>query len=225
MPRQSFDRQIHHLQDEVLLLGSMVEQALLNTVDALRRRDIPVARRILSEDHLINEKRFAIENNILILMATQQPIAHDLRLLAAMLEVITELERIGDYAKGIAKVVIRLGDAEVRVPNADFVRMAELAVGMLHRSLGAFIAENAPQAHAIPEEDGQVDQLYNKVYRGLVEYMISHPGSIDDSNLLLWVAHNLERAADRVTNICERTVFIATGELLELDSENDEEQD
>lgn len=223
MPRQSFDRQIHHLQDEVLLLGSMVEQALLNSVDSLKRRDIPVARRILADDHLINEKRFAIENNILILMATQQPIARDLRLLAAMLEVITELERIGDYAKGIAKVVIRLGDADIRIPISDFVRMAELAVGMLHRSLGAFISENAAQAHAIPLEDKEVDDLYNHVYRGLVEDMIAHPEAIDASNLLLWVAHNLERAADRVTNICERTVFIATGELFELDTTDDEE--
>jgi phosphate transport system protein len=223
MPRQTFDRQIHHLQDEVLLLGSMVEQALINSVDALRRRDIPTARRLFAEDQLVNEKRFAIENNILILMATQQPIAHDLRLLAALLEVITELERIGDYAKGIAKVTIRLEDSDIPVPIQEFTRMAELSVGMLHRALGAFIVENAAQAHAIPEEDSLVDDLYNKVYRGLVANMIASPDTIDHANLLLWVAHNLERAADRVTNICERTVFIATGELMEMDAEDAED--
>jgi phosphate transport system protein len=223
MPRQTFDRQIHHLQDEVLLLGSMVEQALLNSVDALKRRDIPTSKRLFAEDQLVNEKRFAIENNILIIMATQQPIAHDLRLLAALLEVITELERIGDYAKGIAKVTIRLEDSDILVPIREFSRMAELAVGMLHRALGAFIAENAAQAHAIPEEDSLVDELYNQVYRSLVSNMIAKPDTIDYANLLLWVAHNLERAADRVTNICERTVFIATGELMEMDAEDAED--
>jgi phosphate transport system protein len=223
MPRQTFDRQIHHLQDEVLLLSSMVEQSLVNSVDALKRRDIPTAKRIFAEDQQINEKRFAIENNILILMATQQPIAHDLRLLAALLEVITELERIGDYGKGIAKVVVRLEDVDISVPIREFTQMAELAVSMLHRALGAFIAENAVQAHAIPEEDSQVDDLYNQVYRTLIANMIARPDTIDHANLLLWVAHNLERAADRVTNICERTVFIATGELMEMDSEDAED--
>ena len=223
MPRQTFDRQIHHLQDEVLLLSSMVEQSLVNSVDALKRRDIPTAKRIFAEDQQINEKRFAIENNILILMATQQPIAHDLRLLAALLEVITELERIGDYGKGIAKVVVRLEDVDISVPIREFTQMAELAVSMLHRALGAFIAENAVQAHAIPEEDSQVDDLYNQVYRTLIANMIARPDTIDHANLLLWVAHNLERAADRVTNICERTVFIATGELMEMDSDDAED--
>lgn len=223
MPRQSFDRQIHHLQDEVLLLGSMVEQALLNSVDALKRRDLVLAERLINEDQTINEKRFAIENNVLILMATQQPIAHDLRLLAAVLEVITELERIGDYAKGIAKVTVRLEDVDIPIPIREIQRMAELGVSMLHRALSAFISENATQAHAIPDEDSEVDEIYNQVYRILVNNMIANPQSIDHSNLLLWVVHNLERSADRVTNICERTVFLATGELIEMDSEDAEE--
>jgi len=223
MPRQTFDRQIHHLQDEVLLLSSMVEQALINSVDTLKNRDIASAKRIFAEDQQVNEKRFAIENNVLLLMATQQPMAHDLRLLAAILEVITELERIGDYAKGIAKVTIRLEDADIPIPVREFTRMAELAVGMLHRALGAFTTENAALAHAIPEEDTLVDDLYNQVYRVLIAHMIASPEMIDHTNLLLWVAHNLERAADRVTNICERTVFIATGELMEMDAEDAED--
>ena len=217
MPRQSFDRQIHHLQDEVLLLGSMVEQALVQSVELLKRRDIPASRRLLDDDRLVNEKRFAIENNILILIATQQPIAHDLRLLAAVLEVITELERIGDYAKGIAKVTIRLEDSEVPIPIRELTRMAEMASGMLHRALGAFVTENVPLAYSIPAEDSHVDDLYLEIYRTLIKTMIAQPELIDQTNLLLWVDHNLERAADRVTNICERTVFIATGELLEMD--------
>jgi phosphate transport system protein len=223
MPRQTLDREIHHLQDEVLLLGSMVEQAMLHAVDALKRRDLVDARRVYRDDELINEKRYAIENKVIILFATQQPIARDLRMLAAMLEVITELERMGDYAKGIAKVTIKLGDSTISIPHRDIGHMAELAVGMLHRALSAFITENQKLASAIPLEDDEVDDLYNKIYHGLVSSMIANPETIDQSNLIMWVAHNLERMADRVTNICERTVFIATGELLEFDTTDDED--
>ena len=224
MPRETLDRQIHQLQDEILLLGSMVEQANLSALDALKRRDIRLARRILLDDVKVNEKRFAIENAIVISLATQQPMAHDLRTLAAFLEISTELERMGDYAKGIAKVVIRLGDADIPIPLREIEQMAELGVNMLHRALGAFINENAAVASQIPLEDDQVDELYNRVYRILVSTMIANPEIIDDVNLLLWVIHNLERLADRVTNICERTVFVATGELLEFESEEDEEE-
>jgi len=226
MPRENLNRQINHLQDEVLLLGSMVEQAMVAAVDTLKRRDVRAARIIFDDDHLLNEKRFAIENNILIVIATQQPMAHDLRLLAAMLEVINELERMGDYAKGVAKITIRLGDHELSIPNTEFGRMAELCTSMLHRALDAFISENASVAAQIPFEDNQVDDLFNQVYRQLVSSMIANPENIDYCNLLLWVNHNLERMADRVTNICERTIFIATGELMELDgAELEEEED
>lgn len=228
MPRETLDRQIHHLQDEVLLLGSMVEQAMLAAVDALKRRDLETAKRIFHDDHLVNEKRYAIENAILILIATQQPMARDLRLMAAILEVITELERMGDYAKGIAKISMRLGESSISLNMREFATMADLSVSMLHRALGAFIAENPQAAYEIPKEDDQVDELYNKVYRSLVSAMIADPEIIDQANLLMWVAHNLERMADRVTNICERTVFIATGELMEMDTDDeseDEEED
>lgn len=223
MPRETLDRQIGHLQDEVLLLGSMVEQAMLEAVDALKRRDQVTAKRIFANDHLINEKRYAIENAILIVIATQQPMARDLRLMAAILEVITELERMGDYAKGIAKVTIRLGDAPLPIGMRMISQMADLSVGMLHRALGAFITGNATEAHAIPQEDQQVDDLYNEVYREMVAAMIADPTIIDHANLMMWVAHNLERLADRVTNICERTVFIATGELMEMDTDDEED--
>ncbi len=223
MPRETLDHQIHQLQDEILLIGSMVEQAMIDSIDALRRRDINDSNKVYHTDYLINEKRFAIENGILILIATQQPIAHDLRLLTAMLEVTTELERMGDYAKGIAKVNIKLADSEINLPMAEIDRMAELGISMLHRSLTAFIDENPNQASLIPLEDDEVDSLYEQIYQKVVKDMIANPQKIDSSNLILWIAHNLERMADRVTNICERTVFIATGELLELDSTDDEE--
>ncbi len=225
MPRETLDRQIHHLQDEVLLLGSMVEQAVIASVDALVRRDVPASRKIFRNDQLVNEKRYAIENAILILIATQQPMARDLRLMAAILEVITELERMGDYAKGIAKITIHLGDTPIPISMRDFTTMSDLAVSMLHRALGAFISENAQLAHEIPAEDDQVDALYNQIHHEAVAAMISSPEAIDQTNQMMWVAHNIERLADRVTNICERTVFIATGELMEMDTDDEEDME
>ena len=223
MPRENLNRQILHIQDEILLLGSMVEQAMLNAIDCLKRRDFQTAHEIFDGDLVINEKRFAIENAILILFATQQPMAHDLRLLAATLEINTELERIGDYAKGVAKVVFKLKDSPIIVPIKELNRMAELSVSMLHRALSAFISENVNQAMSIPREDDVVDNLYNSVYQLLIQKMIDQPEMIDQYNLLMWTAHNLERMADRATNICERTVFIGTGELMEIESTNDED--
>lgn len=225
MTRETLTKQIQQIQDEVLLLGSMVEQATLRSVSTLKNRNTLEARQVFNDDHLINEKRFAIENAILILIATQQPMAHDLRLLAAMMEVITELERMGDYAKGIAKITMRLQDSPVSIPIRDIEKMAEMAVDMLHRSLSAFIAENPNLAYKISSEDDKVDALYNQVYKTIVAGMISDPQLIDHSNLLMWVVHNLERLADRVTNICERTVFIATGELAEMDTSDEEDNE
>ena len=225
MSRFTLDQEIRLVQDEMLLLGSLAEQAILNSVDALRRQDVAAARTIALEDKKINDKHFAIENHILIIFATQSPLARDLRLLAAMLEIITELERIGDYAKGIAKVAIRLADDETPVPIQEISTMADKATSMLHRALGAFISEDVTAAYAIPKEDDEVDDLYLTVYRKIVQNMIKHPESIDHTNQILWVIHNLERTADRVTNICERIIFIVSGELLELDSSDDEDRD
>jgi phosphate transport system protein len=225
MPRETLDRQMQKLQDEVLLMGSMIEQAMSDAIDALNRRDTVAARCVYDGDQFVNEKRFAIENAVLILMATQQPMAHDLRFLAAILEVITEMERMGDYAKGIARVTIRLQDENVTLPMREFTRMAELAISMLHDALSAFIREDTQLALDIVPRDSEVDDLYNKVYHKLVTDMIANPDSIDRTNLLMWVCHDLERMADRVINICERTVFISTGELLELASSDEEDKD
>jgi phosphate transport system protein len=225
MTRELLTRQFTQLNDEVLLLGSMVEQATLNAIATLKNRDVITARQVYDDDSLINDKRYAIENAIIIAIATQQPMAHDLRLLASILEISTELERMGDYAKGIAKVTIRLGDSVLPIPIKDIERMGELSVGMLHRALSAFVNEDLKTATTLPGEDEIVDTLYNNVYRGLVKEMINDPSLIESITLLLWVVHNLERLADRVTNICERTIFIATGELMELDLSDDEEND
>ncbi len=222
MLRKTFESDIKQLKDELLLLGSMVEQQTLDAVEALKKRDLEAARRVYATDAKINEKRFAIENQVMILIATQQPMAHDLRLLASIFEVSAELERMGDYAKGIATVNIRMGDEPLLKPLIDIPRMAKIASSMLHRALTAFVNEDAEAAKAIPEEDDEVDGLYNQVYRELMTYVISDPRTIDRANYLLWAAHNLERMADRVTNICERTIFIVTGEMTEIDVSDDE---
>ncbi|MCL4562599.1 MAG: phosphate signaling complex protein PhoU [Chloroflexi bacterium] len=224
MPRQTLDREFQHLQEEILLLGSMVEQAILDSVSGLKQHDLAIARRVYKGDAAINEKRFAIENAILVLIATQQPMAHDLRFLAAMLEVDTELERIGDYAKGIGKITILLGESNINIPVRELDRMAEVGVGMLHKALSAFINEDSDLARTIPAEDDEVDDLYNRIYHLLVASMISNPALIDHANYLLWVAHNLERTADRATNLCERTVFLATGELMEIETSSEDDE-
>ncbi len=225
MSRFTLDQEIKLVQDEMLLLGSLAEQAILNSVDALRRRDVAAAKAITAEDKKINDKHFAIENHILIIFATQSPLARDLRVLAAMLEIITELERIGDYAKGIAKVAVRLADDETPIPIREISTMADKATSMLHRALGAFVSEDLTAAYAIPKEDEDVDELYITIYRKIVQNMIKNPETIDHTNQILWVIHNLERTADRVTNICERIIFIVSGELMELDSSDNEDED
>jgi phosphate transport system protein len=189
-------------------------------VEVLKRRDMEGSRRLIAQDRQINEKRFAIEGDTLVLIATQQPMAGDLRTLAAVLEIATELERIGDYAKGIAKINLLIGEGPLLKPLVDIPLMAEKALSMLHRALDAFVRQDVALARAIPSEDDQVDALYNQVYRELMTFIMADPRSIDQANYLLWAAHNLERAADRVTNICERVIFTATGELIEMDVED-----
>jgi phosphate transport system protein len=220
--RQTFDNELKDIKDEILVLGSMVEQAILNTVEALKKRDTEASRKILAADRDINKKRFELENKLMVLIATQQPMARDLRLLASSLEIISELERMGDYAKGIANINVRMGDEPLLKPLIDVPRMAQKDVDMLHRALTAFVQEDVEAAKAIPMEDDEVDALYNQVYRELMTFVIADPKTMERANWVLWVAHNLERVADRVTNICERTIFIVTGEMEEIKNSDDE---
>jgi phosphate transport system protein len=223
--RKSFDHDIQQVKDEVLVLGSMVEQAILDSVEALKKRDLEAARMIMELDQRINQKRFDIEHKVMILIATQQPMAHDLRLLASILEIAGELERMGDYAKGIAVINIRMGNEPLLKPLIDIPRMAQKGTDMLHRALTAFVQEDVEAARVIPLEDDEVDALYMQVYRELMTYVMADPKAIERANWLLWVTHNLERVADRVTNICERTIFIVTGEIQEMSASYDELED
>lgn len=222
MTRETLDLKIRHLLDEILVMDRMVENAVIDSMDALKRRDLGAARRVYKDDRDVNEKRFEIENECLITIATQQPLARDLRTIASILEVAGELERMGDYAKGIARICLLLGDQPLIKPLIDLPRMADIAVSMLHRAVHAFVDEDTDTARSIPQEDDEVDALYNQIYRELVTVMFTDPSTIDRANYLMWAAHNLERLADRVTNICERAIYIATGEMIEIDASNDE---
>ena len=217
MPRETFERELQHLQDETLVLGSMVEHAIMESVAVLQQRDMDGSRSVIAQDRRINEKRFAIEEESLVLIATQQPMAGDLRIIAAVLDITSELERIGDYAKGIARINLMIGDEPLIKPLIDVPRMAEKARKMLHDALDAFVRQDVALARAIPAQDDEVDGLYNQISRELLVLVMANPRRIAQANYLLWVAHNLERAADRVTNICERVLFAVTGEMVELD--------
>ncbi len=218
MLRKTFQNEIQQVKDEIVALSGMVEKATLDSVEALKKRDIEAARQIVETDKRINEKRFALEEQVMILIATQQPMAHDLRLLASLLEIISELERMGDYAKGIGIINIRMGDQPLLKPLIDLPRMAAKGTDMLHRAVQAFIHEDAETARLIPTEDDEVDALYDQIYRELITYIMADPKNIERANWLLWAAHNLERLGDRVTNICERTIFIVEGRLKEIDA-------
>jgi phosphate transport system protein len=217
MPREKFEHDLRRLQDEILELGAMAENAVTESVQALKNQDLPKAHAIMDGDKAINEKRFSIENEALTLIATQQPMAGDLRTLAAIFEIATELERIADYAKGIANIAVMIGSEILIKPLVDVPRMAAKACDMLHRSLEAFLRSDVEAARALPREDAEVDTLYDKIYRELITYIMADPKAIDQATRLTWVAHNLERVADRVGNICERIVFSITGHGEELD--------
>ncbi|MFN3308774.1 MAG: phosphate signaling complex protein PhoU [Anaerolineales bacterium] len=222
MLRKTFGQELQQLRDNTIELGQIVQKMILQSVTALKNRDIDASKEILEFDKDVNRRRFEIENQVLVLIATQQPMAYDLRLLASILEIAGELERMGDYAKGIAHINIRMGDLPLIKPLVDIPRMAEKSCDMLNRALQAFLQEDEQAAKSIPLEDDEVDALYLQVYRELMTFVIQDPTAIERANWLLWAAHNLERVADRVTNICERTIYVVSGVMKEINSSDDE---
>jgi phosphate transport system protein len=222
MTREHLDNLINDLKDDIIILESMVRQATLDAVEALMTNNEELSAQVYTNDRLINEKRFEIENECLITIATQQPMARDLRILASVLEIVTELERIGDYAKGIAKITRHIGKHTVLPAAQSLPEMAQTASEMMQQAVKAFAEGDVEAARRIPDSDEKVDRLFNQVYRGLVEHMITNSESIDLANHMQWAAHNLERMADRVTNICERTLFIESGSIYELEESDDE---
>ena len=214
--RSGLDRQLRMLQDEVLMLGGMVEKSIARALDALTRRDLEASEQVISEDDYIDRKRFEIEEQCIDLIATQQPMARDLRILVSMLHISVELERMGDYAEGIARINLLMGNEPLLKPLIDIPRMAEKASYMLRRSLEALVNRDTVTALQVCNDDDEVDALYDQVYRELLLYMIQAPDTIQRATYLLWVAHDLERIADRATNIAERVVYLVTGKMEEI---------
>jgi len=214
--RSAFHKNLREIQDDVLVMGRMASKAILRSIEALTNRDIDLAQQIVFEDQKINQERFEIEEKCIQLIATQQPIANDLRIIVSVLNIITEVERIGDYAVGIAKISIMIGDEPPLKPLVDIPRMADKTADMLHRSLDAFISNDAEAARKISTEDDVVDHLYDQVFNELLTFMTEDPKTVTRATRLIWVAHDLERSADRVTNICERVVFVVTGKMEEI---------
>ena len=215
MPRSDFDRHLRLLEDDILMLGSMVEKAIASSLDALQRRDFDAAQEVIDGDDHVDNKRFEIEEKCINLIATQQPLATDLRVIIALLHITQELERMGDYAEGVAKIGIRMGDEPPLKPLIDIPRMAEKSASMLRRSLDALVNRDVVAAQVVLNDDDEVDALYEQVYRELLTYMIEDPHTIRRATYLIWVAHDLERIADRATNIAERVIFLVTGRLHE----------
>ena len=216
MTRELFEKRLREMQDDVLIMGSMVEKAIQRSVDALRTRDRELSDAVITDDAAINAKRYEIEEKCIHTIALQQPMAADLRVLVAILFIATELERMADHAEGIGRINLMLGDEQLPPSINDIVEMGRMAGDMLRRSITAFVERDAPAARAICDEDDRIDALYDSSYHALIQQVIHTPSELQTVTYMIWTSHNLERIADRVTNICERVIFMVTGQLEEI---------
>ncbi|MBI2853565.1 MAG: phosphate signaling complex protein PhoU [Chloroflexi bacterium] len=215
MTRRELDQKLKDLQDNMLLMGSMVEKAIEKSVEALKNRDLQLSRKVVEDDTIVDKKRLEIEEKCIQTIATQEPVASDLRFIIAIINIIVDLERMADHAEGIAKISLMIGDQPTLKPLVDIPRMAQRANDMLRRSLDALVSRDVEAAGKVCADDDEVDQLYDQVYRELLTFMLQDPRTIDRATHLLWAAHNLERIADRATNIAERVIFLVTGKMTE----------
>ncbi|MCH2306838.1 MAG: phosphate signaling complex protein PhoU [SAR202 cluster bacterium] len=215
MPREDFERNLNEVQDDVVKLGSMVEKAVFKSIDCLKNRDIEGSQQVIDEDDVIDDMTQSIEDRCIDLIALEAPMASDLRGIISALMVSNELERMGDYAEGIAKISIAMGNLPPLKPLIDIPRMADKAANMVHQSLESYVNKDAESAYEVVKSDDEVDSLYDQVYRELLTYMMADPSTIQRATYLLWVAHDLERVADRTTNIAERVIYLVTGSPME----------
>ena len=213
----SFEKGFQEIQDKIVAMGDMVIKEIHRSIEALKKRDLKMAHQVIAADAKIDELRFNIEDKCIELVGAQKTKTDELRVIVAVLSIITELERIGDYAEGIARIVVMIGDEPPLKPLIDIPRMAELTTEMIEKSLKSFVTHDVDLAKHVVTMDNAVDGLYDQVFRELLTFMMVDPKTINLATRLIWVAHNLERAADRVTNICERVVFTVTGKMEELE--------
>ena len=214
MVRADFDRNLKLLQEQLLLLGGLVEKAIVDSIEALKTRNLELSHKVVAQDDIIDKKTNEIEEKAIDLIATQQPIAIDLRTLMSVIHISVELERMGDYAEGIGKIGIMMGNDPPVKPLVDIPKMADKASGMLKRSLDSLVRRDPILARQVCDDDDEVDNLYDQIYNDLIQLMISDPSTIQRATYLMWAAHDLERIADRATNIGERVIFLVTGQLV-----------
>lgn len=216
MPRSTFLADLQELENAMLKMGSLVEEAIARAIDSLVRQDNELARSVIQGDDRIDALQLEIEDRCLRLIALQQPLARDLRFIGTALKIVTDLERIADHAADIAQVALRLSGEPYIKPLIDIPRMAELARGMLRDSLTAYVQEDVDLAYSMADRDSQVDSLYNQVFRELLVFMMEDPRTIPQATRLLMVAQYLERVADHVTNLGESLIYMVTGERKDL---------
>ncbi len=216
MTRSVFEKQLAEVQEDMLVMAGMVQDAIAQSVEALKTRDVESARRIIANDIAINDKRYEAEEKCIELISLQAPLASDLRTIIAVLHITVDLERMGDHAEGIARIVLMLADEAPLKPYIDIPRMAQIAIEMMEGALEAYKQRDTALARRIIDRDDEVDELYDQLYRELLMFMIEERGTIQRATYLTWVAHNLERIADRVTNICERVVYLVEGKIHDL---------
>ena len=216
MVRQVFREQIRELLEDLLEMGQMVADSINSAIQALAKQDEELAQRVIDYDDEINSFQYDIDEKCLVLIATQQPMAGDLRAILSVSNIAAELERIGDYSEGIARLALKLAGRPLLKPLIDIPRMAEEGRRMLMTALEAFARQDVEAARQVGEADDTVDALYDQVYRELLVYMMEDPRTITQATYLLWVAHNLERIADRTTNIAERVIFLESGQIVDL---------
>jgi phosphate transport system protein len=216
MTRAVFEKQLTEVQEDMLVMAGMVKTAILQSVEALKLRDVALARRIIENDVQINHKRYETEEKCIELISLQAPLASDLRTIISVLHITVDLERMGDHAEGTAKIALMLADEPPLKPYIDIPRMADIAVEMMEGALEAYKQRDTALARRIIQRDDEVDELYDQLYRELLMFMIEERGTIQRATYLIWVAHNLERIADRVTNVCERVVYLVEGKIQDL---------
>lgn len=218
--RSTLAREFSAIQDNILRLGSLVDTAIDRSIRCLQQQNVAQANQLIADDQVINDLRFTIEEECLTLIATQQPMARDLRAVIVAMHIVTDMERMADHATGIAKTVIRMGEEPLLKPLVDIPRMADLAREMLKLSLDAYLHQDVELARKVAARDDEVDALYNQIFRELLSFMVEDPKTTTRGTYLLWVAHNLERIGDRVTNIVERVIYMTTGQMKELNIKN-----
>lgn len=216
MSREYFDKELEDIKKNLFQITGQVRKNLTSSVKYLEKRDMLGAKMIIDSDEIINLKCLEIEEQCLNIIATQQPVATDLRLLFSILQISTEIERIGDYAKGIARISLKIGPSKLIKPLIDIPRMEEIAGEMLNDAIHAFVDDDEEAARIIPARDLNIDILYNQIHRELITFILAKPENIEQTMMLDWVAHNLERVGDRVINICERVIFTVTGVPVDL---------